>query len=103
MTLMFGLMAVRAGDRDDVSYRYRIFQSVKPDERWIVQAKNGFFDCEATLKCVGLDEAMPIRSHKPTWHDPLVIFYVVEKRVRSCELKRCRTVPELTYSDLKSR
>lgn len=102
MTLLTILTSlVLAKDFDQGSYKYRIFNVATEDQRWTVQAANGLFDCKATIKCVGLKAPMIFRSHKPTWHDPLVIFYLVELRLKSCELKSCKKVPKLTYADLK--
>ena len=102
MTLLTILTALTfAQDFIHGSYRYSIFGVVEQDKRWVVRASNGLFDCEATLKCVGLDAPKIFRSHKPTWHDPLVIFYVVDERVKSCELKRCQSIRKTTYADLK--
>ena len=104
MTLLTILIGTAlAQDFDKGSYRYKIFSETIQDKRWVVQASNGFYDCMATIKCVGLGEDMIIRSHKPTWHDPLIIHYVVDWVVKGCELKSCSKIPELTYSDLKKR
>jgi len=102
MTLLTILIGIAlAQDFDNGSYRYRIFNETVEDRRWTVQASNGFYDCRAVIKCVGLDSTMTIRSHKPTWHDPLVIYYMVDWTPRSCELKSCKRLPEATYEDLK--
>ena len=102
MTLLTMFMGMAlAQDFDGGSYRYRIFSETVEDGRWTVQALNGFYDCRATIKCVGLDATMTIRSHQPTWHDPLVIYYIVDWIPKSCELKSCERLPELTYADLK--
>ena len=90
-------------DFDQGSYKYRIFNVTVEDKRWTVQASKGQFDCKATIKCVGLKAPMIFRSYKPTWNDPLVIFYLVDLRLKSCELKSCKKVRKLTYADLKTR
>lgn len=103
LTVLIGMAF--AQDSDDVSYRYKIFSETIKDRRWTVQASNGFYDCRATIRCAGLGASMTIRSHKPTWHDPLLIYYIVDHGdrwdVKSCELRSCERVPELTYEDLK--
>ncbi len=99
LTMLIGMAL--AQDFDNGSYRYRIFSEVVKDERWLVQASNGYYDCKATIKCVGLTGGMIIRSHKPTWYDPLVIYYMVDWIPKSCELKSCTVAPEITYEDLK--
>ena len=102
MTVLSVLIgAALAQDYDNGSYRYKIFSETKENVRWTVQASNGFYDCKAAIKCTGLGDSMIIRSHKPTWHDPLIIHYVVDWEVRSCELESCKRMPELTYKDLK--
>ena len=103
LTILILIGMALAQDFDGGSYRYRIFSETVEDKQWTVQASNGLYDCTATIKCVGLDEDMIIRSHKPTWHDPLIIHYVVDLAVKGCELKSCSKLHELTYSDLKRR
>ena len=103
MTVMTILTALScAQDLDQGSYRYRVFGVVEQDKRWVVRAANGLFDCEATTQCVGLDAPKIFRSEKPTWQDGLVIFYVVDEHVQSCELRRCLSVQKTTHADLKS-
>ena len=95
LTMLIG--AVFAQDFHEGSYRYRIFGEVVPNKAWIVQGLNGLYECKATIGCPGLKKDMIIRSRKPTRYDPLIIHYVVDYKVRSCELKSCYYVPDLTY------
>ncbi len=98
MTLLTMLIGVSfAQDFDNGSYRYKIFDEVLRDKIWIVEASNGLYECKATIGCPGLDKDMIIRSRKPTRYDPLIIHYVVDWKVRSCELKSCADIPDLTY------
>ena len=102
MTLLAILLSASfAQDFNNGSYRYKIFSEHQEDTQWVVEALNGFYNCEAAIKCVGLDEGMIIRSRKPTWHDPLIINYVVDSSIKSCELKSCSKLREITCQDLK--
>tara|TARA_R100000231_G_scaffold134121_1_gene107431 strand:- start:1505 stop:1816 length:312 start_codon:yes stop_codon:yes gene_type:complete len=97
MHLMFLALESFASDFDRGSYRYKIFDEVIKEKSWIVQASNGLYECTATVRCGELEAGMIIRSKKPTWHDPLTIYYVVDSEVRSCDLKSCLAVQEYIY------
>lgn len=102
LTALIGLSLMSlvsfAEDFDRGSYRYKVVNETVQDEAWMVQASNGFYECKATTSCPGLDSGMIIRSKKPTWYDPLTVYYVVDSTVKSCEFKSCLIPPEFFYN-----
>ena len=89
-----------AQDYDGEFYNYKVFDEVIDHQEWVIQASNGFYLCKATIMCVGLNTPAAIKAYSPAWHDPMTIYYWDDAALKSCVLKSCEPVKELTYQDL---
>ena len=99
-TLMLLISLALAQDYDGEFYNYKVFDEVVDHQEWVIEASNGFYLCKATIMCVGLNAPALIKAYRPAWHDPMTIYYWDNTALKSCVLKSCEPIKELTYQDL---